>query len=283
MFLGMALTLRTFFSMYVPLFGENAMRINIGGIFSIMPSILFGPIFGGLTSGLSDFIGFMLRPSGQYLPFMTLIVALGGFIRGVLWLLLRGRNVYLLRFSVGLVALFFILFGAYNWNRLHFDGITNHYMYYFSDGGRNIDTSEMATISRWLIVRSQDTVNPATTLSTMITSVTRAPIVAGAFGFLLIVIDLFMSIKLLKNNENSNTKSTSIMPLLLAMLIASVIVSTFNTLLLRATIFTSWQLLPFVVVWLPRVFQTIVTTTIYAYFVAFLLGICKQLIKPLMV
>ncbi|MCL2577912.1 MAG: hypothetical protein FWE27_07675 [Defluviitaleaceae bacterium] len=52
-----------------------------------MSVFLFGLMFGLITSALMDLIGFILRPSGAYLPLMAVIVASGGFIRGGLWLL----------------------------------------------------------------------------------------------------------------------------------------------------------------------------------------------------
>ena len=261
-FLSIALTLRTLTSMYIPLFGENAMRINIGGIFSIMPSILFGPFFGGITSGLSDFIGFQLRPSGQYLPLTTVFVACGGVIRGGLWLILRNRNPRIMRNIIIGFATVLFLFGATNTIMLHRDNITPYTLENYDIA----DNMSFSFISRFVITRSQSTATPATTLRTTTISVGIAPIIAGAFGYLLVFIDFFMSRKLLQY---------SIMPLLLAMLTSSILVNTANTILLRATLFPSWQLLPFYMVWLPRVLQTIITTTIYAYFVAFLLNLCK--------
>jgi len=259
-FLSIALTLRTLTSLYIPLFGENAMRINIGGIFSIMPSILFGPFFGGLTSGLSDFIGFQLRPSGQYLFLHTLFVAGGGAIRGGLWLFLRNKNPRIIRNIIITFATVLVLFGSTNIIMLHRDNITPYSL-------ENYDISDnIYFMSRFIITRSQNAANPATMFRTTTVSVGIAPIVAGVFGYLLVIIDFFISKKLLQY---------SIMPLLLAMLTSSIIVNTLNTILFRATIFPAWQLLPFFVVWLPRVLQTIITTTIYSYFVAFLLNLCK--------
>ena len=67
------------------------------------------------------------------------------------------------------------------------------------------------------------------------------------------------------------------MPLLITILVSAVIVSTLITIVLRETVFReAWQLLPFVVVWLPRVIETIVSNTIYVYFMALLLGIFER-------
>ncbi len=90
--LSVALATKSMFSFYIPLFGENGMQVGISGIFSIMPSILFGPVYGALTSGLSDLLGYVIKPTGAYLPLMTIIMAGGGFLRGVLWNILRQRS-----------------------------------------------------------------------------------------------------------------------------------------------------------------------------------------------
>jgi hypothetical protein len=64
--------------------------------------------------------------------------------------------------------------------------------------------------------------------------------------------------------------------LILAMMIPAILVSTFNTYVFRQTIFTSWQLLPFAAVWLPRVLQSIGTTSMNVFFVVMLIGLCEK-------
>ena len=273
LFIAVALVLRTFTTFYIPLFGYGSgMRIGIHGIFSMMPAILFGPIFGGITSGLTDLFGFMIRPSGPFLPLMTLIVTIGGVVRGGLWLLLRNRNPIATRAVVAVFAVGMLLLGFISRDMLNSDGITPQLFDNVYAGTGRIDTSEMSTISRWLVIRTQDVANPSNTLSTMITVVTTAPVAVAALGLLLLGIDLVIAWVRKKNGE----EQSSIMPILIAMLTSSIMVSTLNTILLSRTVFTSWQLMPFVVVWLPRVIQTIVTTTLYAYFVSFFLSICRN-------
>jgi len=104
--------------MYIPLFGESGMRISLHVIFTSMPAILFGPIYGALVAGLSDLIGFQLRPTGAFLPQMTMTAALGGFIRGGLWLLLTGRSPKIMRSFVAAVSVILLSVGIYNMESL---------------------------------------------------------------------------------------------------------------------------------------------------------------------
>ena len=64
--LAIALVFKTFFSFYIPLFGQNGMSIGVSGIFSMIPSFLFGPWYGAAVSGLSD-LRYLLKPTGAIL------------------------------------------------------------------------------------------------------------------------------------------------------------------------------------------------------------------------
>ncbi|MFR6331629.1 MAG: hypothetical protein ACLUOI_24405 [Eisenbergiella sp.] len=64
----------------------------ISGIFSILPALLFGPGYGAAVSGLSDFLGFLIKPTGGYLPLLTISAAAGGFLRGFLWEILKKKE-----------------------------------------------------------------------------------------------------------------------------------------------------------------------------------------------
>ena len=83
--LSISLVLKTTLTFDFPLFGQNGLRIGISGIFSILPAFLFGPVYGAAVSGLSDFLGYLIKPVGAYLPLLTVTAAAGGFLRGLLW------------------------------------------------------------------------------------------------------------------------------------------------------------------------------------------------------
>jgi len=273
MFLAVALAMRQFFSFYIPLFGESGMRIGLSMVFSIPPAILFGPFYGALVSGLNDVLNHFLRPAGAYLPLMTLIHVATGFLRGWLWLVLRGKSTKGLRFAVGLFAALMIVFSVSTIIMLRIDGITPS----FFDGMENpaaVDTSDMTIMGRFLITRSQTATNPPNMLASRFIDITAVPLGFGAFALVLLLLDFLLTRYLLK--EKDGIKPVSLMPLLMTLLISGVFMTTLNTILLMYTVFPSWQLLPFVVVWLPRVTQVVLTYTVLTYFLAFLLEFCKR-------
>ena len=53
---------------------------------------------------------------------------------------------------------------------------------------------------------------------------------------------------------------------------SGLIVTTLNTMVMREMVYTSWKMLPFVVLWIPRVIEEILANIIKTYFVAVLLS-----------
>ncbi len=268
-FLSISLVLKTTFSFYIPMFGQNGMSIGISGIFSIMPSILFGPVYGAAVSGLSDFLGYILKPVGTYLPLMTLIVAMGGFVRGALWFALRSKDSKKMRIVVAVFSALLLLIGICNIVFLSIDGINSEFYNHVQK--ENINTDDMHLVSKMLIERTINTKDPSGNLVTYITFVTSGIIGSAALGLFLLTADLFIS-----KRFHHDTSKGQITQLLIAMISSGLFVTTLNTVLLRETIFTAWKLLPFAVIWIPRVIEEILGNTVKAYFVAVLLGICKK-------
>ena len=253
----------------MPLFGQNGMKIDVSGVFSIMPAILFGPMYGALVSGLADFVGYFLKPTGPYLPLMTLIIAAGGFIRGAMWLALRGKSGKNMRICVAAVSIILLLSGVSNLIFLNADGVNSHF--YENSGLQNADITNMRPISRMLIERTSGAKNPANSLSAYRALMTSGLIGTAAFGIILIAADILISKRFYKHIREGEA-----MRLLLAILVSGLIVTTLNTLLLRETIYTSWKALPFAVVWIPRVIEEALSGTVYAYITALLLGIFES-------
>jgi len=268
-FLSISLVLKTTFSFYIPMFGQNGMSVGISGIFSIMPSLLFGPVYGAVVSGLSDFLGYLLKPVGTYIPLMTLVVAAGGFIRGVLWSSLRNKDSKKLRITVTIFSVLMLLSGICNIVFLATDGVNSEFYNYIQT--ENINTDRMHLISKMLIERTIGAKDPSGNLETYITWVTTAMIGCAILGILLLVADFFLSKKLIHD-----TSRGQIPQLLIAMIGSGLIVTTLNTIVLRETIFTAWKVLPFAVIWIPRVIEEILGNTVKAYFVTVLLGICRK-------
>jgi ECF transporter S component (folate family) len=234
-----------------------------------MPSILFGPVYGAIVSGLSDFLGYILKPTGTYMPLLTLIAAAGGFIRGALWAVLQNMNSKKMRIIVAVCSTFLLIVGICNIVFLSADGINNDF--YVQVQKENIHTENMHLVSRMLITRTIDTKDPSGNLATYITFVTAGVIGSAVLGILLLIADFIISKKLLHDSRKGQ-----IPQLLIAMIGSGLIVTTLNTLVLRETIYTSWKVIPFIVVWIPRVIEEILGNTVKAYFVAVLLGVFRQ-------
>lgn len=106
--LALAVVVRNI-SYMVYFMGAPGMRISLAGIFSDLPAILFGPLYGGIAGGLLDILGFLLKPEGGFLPLLTLTAILDGVLIGFMWRgLEKADNKHILKgFWV-----FFILVGA---------------------------------------------------------------------------------------------------------------------------------------------------------------------------
>jgi len=268
-FLSISLVLKTSFSFYIPVFGQNGMSVGVSGIFSIMPSLLFGPVYGAVVSGLSDFLGYLLKPVGTYIPLMTLVVAAGGFIRGALWSALRSKDSKKMRIAVTIFSALILLAGICNIAFLAADGVNSEFYNHVQK--ENINTDNMHLISKMLIERTIGAKDPSGDLVTYITWVTTAMIGCAALGILLLAADLFLSKKLVHD-----TSRGQIPQLLIAMIGSGLFVTTLNTVVLRETIFAAWKVLPFAVIWIPRMIEEILGNTVKAYFVALLLGIFRK-------
>jgi len=269
LFLSISLVLKTAFAFYIPMFGQNGMSIGISGIFSIMPALLFGPVYGAITAGLSDLLGYILKPTGPYIPLMTLVVAAGGFIRGLLWNALRNKDSKKMRIAVAVCSAILLVLGICNVAFLSADGIDNGF--YDQTHNEDINIDNMHLVSRMLITRTINTKDPSGNLATYITFVTAGVIGSAVLGILLLAVDLFISRKFIHDKNKGQ-----IPQLLIALIVSGLIVTTLNTVVLRETIYESWKALPFSVIWIPRVIEEILGNTVKAYFISILLGIFNR-------
>lgn len=70
--IAISLVVRMVGSVMLPLFGSNTVRLTFEGIFTSLPGILFGPVFGGVAYGVCDVLGLIVNPSGPWIPLITL-------------------------------------------------------------------------------------------------------------------------------------------------------------------------------------------------------------------
>ncbi len=128
-FLAMALVSKFFFMIPIPVLGANGIQISPAGIFTAFPALLFGPLYGGAVSGLSDLLGHLIKPQGAYIPWLTVMAFAGGVLKGYLFRLILNPKFYK-TFSAILLAVFIVIggFGVANHISLHQDGVLNTFI-----------------------------------------------------------------------------------------------------------------------------------------------------------
>lgn len=267
--LSVALVLKTVFTVQIPLFGQSGMRVGISGIFSALPAFLFGPVYGAVVAGLTDLLGYLLKPAGPYLPQLTLTAAAGGLIQGGLWRVLRGKNSRRMRLAVAVLSALILTLGVCNTAFLAADGVNT--TFYDGVSAEEIQTDHMHLVSRLLVLRTMHTKDPAGNLATFLPFVTVGLIGAAVLGLVLLAADLVISKKF-----QGDARRVEIMPLLIVLVASGLVVTTLNTVVLREVLFPSWKALPFVVVWTPRAIEEILSNTVMAYFLAVLLGVLNR-------
>jgi len=280
MFLAIALALRLTVTTDL---GVNGLRISPHLVFSAMPAILFGPVYGAIVEGLTDFVGFFIRPigTGPWIPWLTLTAVLRGALQGCLWMLLRNRGqkamqVAILVFSVLLAAAgtgSAVLYARDGFDRDFYDTVTQ-------DGNglcqTTLDTrmENYNFMSRMAIERSRHATIPANVLGVFITATTVTPIGAGLVGLGLLAIDFAVRKRDKKTLFTSPQHKT--LPLLVTVLTSAVVVNSLNSLILHSRFAPH---VPFFLYWLPRVTVAVATAIITTYLVAALVAVYHQRTK----
>ena len=81
---GLLLAIQMVLSSYGVIEVTDSLKISLAHLAIAPTAILFGPVVAGIQGGLSDLLGFMLKPTGPYFPGFTLSAALLGVIYGML-------------------------------------------------------------------------------------------------------------------------------------------------------------------------------------------------------
>ena len=92
MFLALAVVINGITEVSIPLFGPDGMQVKLGGIFTSFPAFLFGPLYGGAVCAVSDIIGCIIKPTGAYVPWFTVTAFIAGFIKGLVFALLKKHS-----------------------------------------------------------------------------------------------------------------------------------------------------------------------------------------------
>lgn len=216
------------FSTYIYIAGTPAIRISFSGPFTKMPGILFGPLVGGIASGLADIIGFLLKPQGAYIPWFTATAILGGVLTPLIW---KGlKDVKIKRLQTICIVLF---------TMLGLIGIFNHIQLSFF---------ETASWAKYLL-----SIGKNVTFSTLGLEFT------SLVGFLLLLVDY-----LLNKRFNVSYTYDNFLKLLISVGIPGLIVTTINTWVLRIFI-PALSKKAFMAFWIPRAIEELFITIYIAY------------------
>jgi len=274
--LAIALVLKTFFSINIPLLGENGMSVGVAGVFSMLPSILFGPFYGAAVSGLSDLMGYLIKPDGAYMPLLTLTAALGGFLRGGIFVWLKNRSEGKLRLTVVILTTLMLMIGLGSMICLKSDGM-DYDFYVRVAPEQAIEMTELSPVGRMLVMRTANTKNPTRNLATYIVCLTGAPLAFAGFCAFMLLADWFAA----KRIQIEGKTKVNVLAMLLAVLVSGMIVTTLNTVVMRETLYESWKVLPFAVIWIPRAIEELLAGVVKVCCMAMLMGACSKAIRNL--
>ncbi len=269
-FVSIAVILRVVFPLNVPLFGHEGIRFGFSGIFTSLAAILGGPIFGAAASALTDIIAFIIKPTGTYLFPMLLVLILGGLLRGYLWLVLKNRNAKNFRLILMVFASLVTIFGLSNAVLFNLDGINSD----FFVNNPNYDIDSLSYIGEIIISRTQALKDPSASINEYILILTYGVISIGLIAFSMIIIDFFAT----KYLEKRGMKSY-VLPLMITIIVSGIFVTTVNTLVLRETIYTGWKELPFLIIWLPRAIEELLSSALEIYALAIMINVYERIKK----
>ena len=93
----------------IPIAGFPALKINFSAVPIILSGIMFGPIAGFMTGGVADVIDYLINPQGgAFFPGFTLSSALTGMIPGLVYKLIKTKDIFK-KFNFNYVNTIFIL------------------------------------------------------------------------------------------------------------------------------------------------------------------------------
>ncbi|NLW02095.1 MAG: folate family ECF transporter S component [Clostridiaceae bacterium] len=216
-----------------------ATRISFSGIFTRLTAILFGPVYGGLASGIQDVIGYLLKPEGPFIPWLTLTAIIGGVLAGFLWRVLERTDnslagkYYLLFFACiglfgGINQLILLKWPGSGWGSL------------LAGLGNNRDLASLGLI-----------------------------IFAG------IGISLYLLNMLIRRIGAKWQVNGFFTRVLFTVGLSGLLVTTLNTLVLRM-VFPELAQIDFLVFWIPRAIKEAFVVIVQSYIVSFLLPIYNR-------
>lgn len=90
--IALSVVLTRFASLRIAIGGVEGVRLGLGALPNVLAGVTLGPIYGAVSGGIADVVGFALSPMGGYMPHFTLSAALTGAIPGLVFRLFQPKR-----------------------------------------------------------------------------------------------------------------------------------------------------------------------------------------------
>jgi ECF transporter S component (folate family) len=233
--ISISIVLRAF-SIMITAGGVLTMRISFGAIFYVLPGLLFGPLYGAAAGGLVDILGTIVMPMGAYIPVFTITNIIAGFLPALIWKKIKDISI---------------------------DSLKKYYIIFFT-------SLTLVGIFNTLVI----TIMHNSYLGKMFMFMGKKVqylgigfVLSGVVGFVILIINNLIN---KKSNSNYHYVYSNFFKLVISVGISGIIVSTMNTYFIL--MFTpALAAKGFMVLWVPRIVETLVITIINSYAIAILL------------
>lgn len=213
-----------------------ATRISFSGVFTRMAAILFGPVYGGLASGIQDVMGYILKPEGPFIPWLTLTAIAGGAAAGFLWRLT---------------------------DRTDYSQAGRYYLLFFACIGL-IGGVNQLILSQW----------PDSLLGRLLGGIGSNKDLAarGLILFAGIGVALYLVNMLIKRLSSKWQVNEYFIRVLITVGLSGLLVTTLNTWILQS-MFPELAAIDFLAFWIPRLIKEAFVVIVQAYVISFLLPV----------
>ena len=256
----------------IPVLG---IQLSFGGIFTFFPAILFGPLYGGVASALTDFLGAMIAPTGAYIPWLTLTAFAGGVLKGFIWIWLKKGMTK--KRTVILASLMLVLgiIGASFTISLNADGVMHGIAASQTDlPTRDVieqmtDDGTLSPLSRAAVSLAQYNKNTEKNpdnyrkyLATDINLLTLGLEITSLVSIAVVLCAYFIG----KKHDDGRVSYPKIFATILG---SGIVVTTINTFILKAFI-SSYAERAILILWVPRVCEEVLVCALQAAIISLL-------------
>ena len=255
-------------------------QLSFAGIFTFFPAILFGPLYGGIASALTDLLGALIAPTGAYIPWLTLTAFAGGFIKGLVWIWLKKGITKRLTVIFASVLLLIGILGASFTIALNADGVmhgaiasqtdlpTKEAVEQMTEDGSLSPLSRAATsLAKYNKNTEKNPDNYRKYLAADINLLTFGLMLSSLIGIIVVVCAYFIG-----RNRDGGVGYAKIFACLI---ISGIFVTTVNTFILKAFI-SSYADRSILILWVPRICEEVVICALQSVVISMLYGVAER-------